>query len=104
MKRAGERPVQVWECFPMISLVFAAALLAAGEPAAAPASAAGQAATPAKKTAAKDPNEMVCKREMVLGSRMKERICMTQAQWDTRRSDDRDNVEKAQSIRPFEAH
>jgi hypothetical protein len=47
---------------------------------------------------------MVCKREMVLGSRMKERICMTQAQWDTRRSDDRDNVEKAQSIRPFEAH
>jgi hypothetical protein len=101
MKRAGERPAQVWECFPMISLVFAAALMAAGEPAATPAAAPAAAAD---KKAAKDPNGMVCKREPVLGSRFKERICMTQAQWDQRQKDDRDQVDAAQRNRPLNSN
>lgn len=88
----------------MISLVFAAALLAgAADPAAQAASAAtanGQAATPAKSTKA-DKNEMVCKREAVLGSRMKERVCMTQADWDQRKADSRADIEKGQTVKPL---
>ena len=80
----------------MISLVIAMAMMA-GEPAAAPAS--NQAANPPK--AEKSMDEMVCKKESVLGSRMKQRVCLTQAQWDARRQDSRDEVERGQRARPL---
>lgn len=74
----------------MISLVMAMAMLAAGEPAAAPAD---------KK--AKDPNEMVCKREKASGSNMKTRVCMTAAQWEARRETDKEMVDAAQRSQPM---
>lgn len=87
----------------MISLVFAAALLAgAADPAAQAATpaATAQSSTPTKAAkAGKD--DLVCKREAVLGSRMKERVCMTQAAWDQRKIDARDEVEKSQSVKPL---
>ncbi len=83
----------------MISLVFAAALLAgAADPAAkAPAQ---TSAAPAKAVKT-DGSEVVCRREAVLGSRMKERVCMTQAEWDQRKADARADVEKSQSVKPL---
>ncbi|MBU1376451.1 MAG: hypothetical protein KKE02_06285 [Alphaproteobacteria bacterium] len=87
----------------MISLVFAAALLAgAADPATQAANTATAAATTPTKAAGKtDKNEMVCKREAVLGSRMKERVCLTQADWDQRKADSRADVEKSQSVKPL---
>ena len=84
----------------MISLVFAAALLAGGADPAAQAATTSKAATPTK-AAKTDKNEMVCKREPVLGSRMKERVCMTQADWDQRKADSRADIEKGQSVKPL---
>ena len=89
----------------MISLVFAAALLAAaGESAqpATPTTVTPVVATAAAKPAAKPrPDEMVCKREPVLGSRMKQRTCLTQADWDVRKADARADIEKAQTNIPI---
>ena len=85
----------------MISLVLAAALFAAGEPAAAPATAPAPAA---EKSAKPNKQGMVCRKEAVAGSRMKSRICMTQAEWDQRQRDDREMVEKAQSLRPLQGN
>ena len=90
----------------MISLVFAAALLAGAADPAAQATAnavtaTGQAAAPGKAVKVVDKSEMVCKREPVLGSRMKERVCMTQGDWDQRKADSRDDIEKSQSVKPL---
>ncbi len=81
----------------MISLAFAILVLAAGDPA--PAAAAPPAA--AKTSEKPKGNEMVCKREAVLGSRMKQRTCMTQADWDARKADARDEIEKTQTNIPM---
>jgi hypothetical protein len=78
----------------MIALVLAAALAAAAPPAAEAAS------TPAKATKAKG-NDMVCKKEAVVGSRMKTRICMTQAEWDRKEQDGKDEVDAAQRNQPM---
>lgn len=49
----------------------------------------------AKKKA--DPNEVVCERQQVLGSRLAVRkVCMTRSQWAEQRQANRDLVEKAQ--------
>lgn len=85
----------------MISLVFAAALFAAGEPAAAQAA---STAAPAAKAPKVDKNGMVCRREAVIGSKMKTRICMTQGEWDERQRQDREMVEKAQSAKPLQGN
>lgn len=74
----------------MISLVFATVLLAAADPA----------AGSGKADKAK-PDEMVCKKEAVVGSRMKQRVCMTQADWDRRKQEARDELEKSQSVKPL---
>lgn len=87
----------------MMSLVFAAALMAAAaDPgqAAQTSPTAAASATPTKAAKA-DKNEMVCKREPVLGSRMKERVCMTQADWDQRKADSRADVERSQTVKPL---
>ena len=87
----------------MISLVFAAALLA-GAPAADPAPAGTTTVAPMKVEKAKPgPNDVVCKKEPVLGSRMKSRICMTQGEWDARQAQDRDDLNRAQTQIPQKA-
>ena len=85
----------------MISLVLSAVLLA-GAPAAPESPAQAQAAAagvPAKADKAKA-DDIVCKKEPVLGSRMKSRICMTQAEWDARQMQDRQDLDKAQTQVP----
>jgi hypothetical protein len=47
-----------------------------------------------------DPNEIVCERQQVIGSRLaKQRICMTRAQWQDARRQDRQAIEKMQTQR-----
>ena len=47
-----------------------------------------------------DPNERICQRVQVLGSRLNnQRVCMTRAQWEERRAQDRRDAEKAQTTR-----
>jgi hypothetical protein len=83
----------------MISLVLASMLMA-GEPAAA--NGAAQAAPPAKADAGKTNKDgLVCKKEAVVGSRMKSRICLTQAEWDQRQADSRQELDAAQRNRPL---
>jgi hypothetical protein len=49
-----------------------------------------------------DPEEMICERQPVLGSRLaKKKVCMTRAQWDEKRRDDRDTVDKQQLGAPL---
>jgi len=89
---------RVQERLPMIALVFAAALMAAA-PAAGEAATA-QSATPAKSEKPKK-DELVCKKEAVVGSRMKTRVCLTQAEWDQRQADARSDIERSQSVKPL---
>ena len=44
--------------------------------------------------------DTVCRKEAVVGSRMKIRLCMTQAEWEDRGGTDRDLLEKAQNQKP----
>ncbi|HET6536362.1 MAG TPA: hypothetical protein VFG41_09280 [Sphingomicrobium sp.] len=47
-----------------------------------------------------DPNEVVCEKQMVTGSRLgSKRICMTRTQWAEQRHADRDEVERVQTQR-----
>ena len=87
----------------MMSLVFVAALLAGAPAATDPPSAAAPPAVTAKGEKPK-PNDMVCKREEVLGSKLKQRVCMIQADWDARRQDGQDELKKAQSLRPSQSN
>ena len=81
----------------MIVLVFAAALMAA-----APAAAESAAQTaPAAKSEKPKKADLVCKKEAVVGSRMKTRVCLTQADWDQRAADSRAELEKSQSVKPL---
>ncbi len=44
-----------------------------------------------------DPNEVVCEKQEVLGSRLAvKRVCMTRAQWSEQRRADRSLVERSQ--------
>lgn len=50
-----------------------------------------------KKPVAKDPNRIICEKQGELGSRVAtKRVCMTAAEWDIRRREDREALEKAQ--------
>jgi len=80
----------------MIAFVLAAALAAAAPPAGETAS------TPAKATKAAK-GDLVCKKEAVVGSRMKTRICLTQAEWDRKEQDGKDEVDAAQRNQPLRA-
>ena len=47
----------------------------------------------------KDPNRMVCEKQEVLGSRLAtKKVCMTAAEWEQRRLEDRQNIDKAQAL------
>lgn len=55
--------------------------------------------TPAKTiTATPDKDGVVCRKEAVLGSRMKTKVCERPSQTQQRMQDDRDLVEKAQVL------
>ena len=46
---------------------------------------------------AQDPNEVVCEKQEVVGSRVQSRrVCMTRAQWADLRLQDRQEIEKVQ--------
>ena len=85
----------------LISASFAAALLAgtaapvfAETPAAAPSPA------PAVRTSTVDPNEVICEKQEVLGSRLaRKKICHTRAEWADLRLQDRQELERAQTRR-----
>ena len=52
------------------------------------------------KRAPKDPNEMVCQKQEVLGSRVAaKRVCMTRSEWAEQRRLDRMDLDKAQTGR-----
>ena len=73
----------------------AAGLLASAPAAAQTAAAAAPAATDQK--AADNPNEVVCERQTITGSRLgSRRVCMTRAQWADLRLQDRQETEKVQ--------
>jgi hypothetical protein len=45
----------------------------------------------------KDPNRIICEKQGVVGSRLAtKRVCMTAAEWETKRLEDRQAIEKAQ--------
>jgi hypothetical protein len=73
------------------------AVLAAVSAALFTAPAAGQQAAPTSPQRAADPNEKICEDIVQTGSRLAtRRICATRAEWDDRRRQDREAVEKAQ--------
>jgi invasion protein IalB len=47
-----------------------------------------------------DPNEVVCEKQEVLGSRLAtKRVCMTRAEWAELRHQDRQDLERVQTMR-----
>jgi hypothetical protein len=50
-----------------------------------------------KKPDAKDPNRVICEKQGEVGSRVSvKRVCMTAAEWEIRKREDREALEKAQ--------
>ena len=89
----------------MIPLMLAALL--AGAPAAEPPTAKTPPVNTAEPAAATGEtpkrNDIVCKREAVVGSRMPTRVCLSREDWDQRRQEGRDELKKIQQGQPFEA-
>ena len=53
--------------------------------------------TKTKSAPARDPNEVVCEKQEVTGSRLAtKKVCMTRSQWAQKRRDDRDAIDKTQ--------
>ena len=78
----------VYRTFAAVTATVAGALIAAPAPAARSASA---------QAAGYDPNERVCEKMIITGSRLASKtVCMTRAQWAERQRGDRDAVERAQ--------
>ena len=60
------------------------------------------AAEPTGKKKTTDPNEVVCRKEEVLGSRLATRkVCKTRAEWAEETRENRGNIERAQVQRPL---
>jgi hypothetical protein len=59
--------------------------------------ASAQSSSPSQKPAAPDPNERVCEDVTQTGSRLAtKRFCGTRSEWDDKKRQDREAVEKAQ--------
>ena len=57
-------------------------------------------ASPPASQKALDPNEVICEKQEVLGSRLQtRRVCMTRAKWADLRLQDRQDVERVQNNR-----
>lgn len=55
---------------------------------------------PAKAPKARNMNEVVCEKSEVIGSRLAtKKVCMTRAEWAERRRTDRQEVDRAQTMR-----
>jgi len=55
------------------------------------------AAAEENKTPVKDPNRVICEKQEVLGSRVAtKKVCLTAAQWEERKREDREAIEKGQ--------
>lgn len=55
------------------------------------------AASAEDKKADKDPNRMVCEKQEVVGSRLAtKRVCMTAAEWEAKRRDERQMIDRSQ--------
>ena len=63
----------------------------------------GQVSQPAQSPQAKkpfDPNEMVCEKQAIPGSRLAfAKVCHTRAEWDDLRAQDRQDLDRAQKQR-----
>lgn len=82
----------------MKSLLFAAFLAAAASPGFAQAPSEGAGTGSARS--GRDPNQIICKRQHEIGSRLViRRDCLTRAQWDELRRLTRHNVDRAQLTR-----
>ena len=58
----------------------------------------------AKSAKTRDPNRTICETSLETGSRLaKRRVCMTAAEWDERRRQDRQLVDRAQVQRSIES-
>lgn len=92
--------VRLISCAALIGCAAVPVVAIAADPAPADtASAAADTAKPKKKGL--DPNEVVCRKEEVLGSRLQTRkVCMTRSEWAEARRETRGVVERAQLQRP----
>ena len=85
--------------FKAFSASMAAALLA-GMTGTAIAQAAAPAAQAPVQASTPDPNELICERQEVLGSRLaKRKVCHTRAEWADIKLQDRQDLERAQTRR-----
>ena len=76
-------------------LVVAAAVIAGAQPASAED---GPGVAKDGSKVAKDPNEWICEKQPVIGTRLTVRsVCGTRAEWEERRRLDRDAIDKAQT-------
>lgn len=67
--------------------------------------AAPSAATPASSKNAKDPNEIVCEKQSIVGSRLAtRRVCGTRAEWAEKRRLDKEAVEQGQRAACMPTH
>jgi hypothetical protein len=59
-------------------------------------------AAPAAAAKAEEPKggSLVCKKEAVLGSRLPTRACLRQEEWDQRKTDSRDELQKIRRGQP----
>lgn len=82
----------------MFILTLAAAVaIAASTPAAGAAPVATEGAAQAAAPAAKaDKDRQICKTEPLAGSRVPKKVCATKAEWDARRQDDKEQLDKMQ--------
>ena len=52
-----------------------------------------------KKADAKDPNRIVCEKQEELGSRLgSKRVCMTAAEWQQKRLNERQMIDRSQTL------
>ena len=67
--------------------------------------AAPSAATPASSKNAKDPNEIVCEKQSIVGSRLATRkVCGTRAEWAEKRRLDKEAIDQGQRAACMPSH
>ena len=79
-----------------ISILAAAFVMAASSPAVGAAPAAPEAAVAPAPAAKADKERQICKTEALAGSRVPKKVCATKAEWEARRQDDREQLDKMQ--------
>ncbi len=55
----------------------------------------------AAQTDAAEKDPVICKNEAAPGSRLPKKICAAKSEWERRKQEDRDNLEKSQRVRPM---